>query len=168
MKPKNLIIGSTILLIGAILIIYLSKNQSLFQKEYPVSVESTAFSTEGAGIKMGMTGSQATKDTLTLNLTLSGIDLGENPAQFDHLVCDPRISTKENVEVTFKSREVFMGDPVRVTYTYQLQGNTNRTLNVDMDWTIGPCDIALDESNVTPVPQPLLTNTHFTFAVPVK
>lgn len=168
MKPKRLIVGAMILILVGILTVFLTQGLQNDQKEYPVSVEATAFSTEGAGIKMGMTGSAATKDTLTLNLTLSGIDLGGNLADFDHLVCDPLISTKENVEVTFKSREVFLGEPHRVTYVYQLQGNNYRTLNVDMDWTIGPCDIALDESNVTPVPQPLWINTHFTFEVPVK
>lgn len=168
MKPKRLIVGSMILILVGILTVFLTQGLQNDQKEYPVSVEPTVFSTEGAGIKLGMAGSSATKDSLTLNLTLSGIDLGGNPADFDHLVCDPLISTKENVEVIFKSREVFLGDPVQVIYVYQLQGNKYRILNVVMDWTIGPCDTALNESNVTPVPQPLWINSHFTFAVPVK
>lgn len=168
MKSTRLIIGSMILLLAAILTVFIIKGQENDQKKYPVSVEVTSFSPEGDKIKLGIASSEATKDTLTLKLTLSGIDLSGGSADFEHLICDPIISTKENVEKTFKSRDVVQGDPLQVTYVYQLLGNSYRTLNVDMDWTIGPCDIALGESNVTPVPEPLLTNYHFTFAVPVK
>lgn len=168
MKIKLLIVGSIILLLAAIVVVFLSQNKNLFSKEYPILINSTPFSPEGEKIKLGIAETIATKDTLTLNLTLSGIDLGENFSKFDHIVCDPLIKTQENVEVTFKSREVIQGDPWQVIYVYQLRGNTFSTLNVDMDWTIGPCDIALNESNVTPVAEPLLTNYHFTFSVPVK
>lgn len=168
MKPKLLIVGSIILLLAAIVVVFLSQNTNLFSKEYPILINSTPFSPEGEKIKLGIAETIATKDTLALTLTLSGIDLGENFSKFDHIICDPWINTKENVEVTFKSREVIQGDPLQVTYIFQLQGNNYRTLNVDMDWTIGPCDTALNESNVTPVAEPLLTNYHFTFTVPVK
>jgi hypothetical protein len=157
MKPKLLIVGSIILLLAAIVVVFLSQNTNLFSKEYPILINSTPFSPEGEKIKLGIAETIATKDTLALTLTLSGIDLGENFSKFDHIICDPWINTKENVEVTFKSREVIQGDPLQVTYIFQLQGNNYRTLNVDMDWTIGPCDTALNESNVTPVAEPLLT-----------
>lgn len=167
MKRIFLMGGSIILLLAVIVAVFLSQNKNRSAEGYPMLINATPFSPEGEKIKLGIADATATKDTLTLNLTLSGIDLGENVSNFDHLVCDPLINTSENVKKTFKYREVIQGEPLQVTYIYQLQGNNYPTLNVDMDWTIGPCDTALNESNVTPVAEPLLTNYHFTFTVPV-
>ena len=68
----------------------------------------------------------------------------------------------------FQGYEVKSGDPTQVIYTYSLKGNTYTELNLTMDWTIGPCAPAFDESNVKAPRNPLLTNYHFEFVVPVK
>lgn len=167
MKTKIMII-SVIVVMGVIFGSIFIKGLNHKDTNYPATVSATSFSPEGDQIKLGISSAVATKDTLTVSLTISGLDLSKGPASVSDLVCVPYILTKENVGIEFKSLDVFAGNPNKIDYTYTLSGNVYRTLNIDMDWTIGPCGTALNESNVTPVPEPLMTNYHFTFSVPVK
>lgn len=137
---------------------------------FPQKIEVTNYSYEGAKIKLGFINTAATKDTLTVTLSITGIDFSNSSYSFTELVCDPYVTTKEQVLKTYKSTEVREGDPMQITYIYTLQGNNFKTLNAELDWTIGPCGTYLNEgqSNATPFPAELMTNYHFTFIVPVK
>jgi len=135
---------------------------------FPQKIEVNNYSYEGAKIKLGFIDAAATKDTLTLTLSITGIDFSYSPEAFSDFVCDPNVTTQEEVVKTFTSYEVHEGDPIQITYVYNLQGNTYQNLHAEMDWTIGPCGPDFDESTYTPMPMPLMTNYHFTFNVPVK
>lgn len=134
---------------------------------YPTAVSTTLFSPEGAQIKMGINDAKADENELTLSLTLSGMDLANHPEYMESLVCIPYIDTMQNVGTVFTGHNVSPGSPNVINYTYALKGNTYAKLDIDLDWTVGPCSMTAMESNVTPVPEPLLVNSHFEFSVPV-
>ncbi len=135
---------------------------------HPTAVSTTLFSQEGAQIKMGINDATADENELNLSLTLSGLDLASHPEYVDSLVCIPYVVTKQNVGTVFKSLTVSPGDPNVIHYTYALTGNAYAKLDINMDWTVGPCSVSMNESNVTPVPESLLVNSHFEFSVPVE
>lgn len=173
---KKLFIPILILLIaGAVLAIGLSgkpgaKNADIASAAAgDTSSETTVFAKEAEQVKLSLEKVTATRDTLTLTLAIAGLPLSTGPGgNFESLVCDPYITSAQYVVKVFSYQEVTPGDPTRVTYQYALSGNTYDTLDLTVDWTIGPCSPAFDESNVTPVPQPLLVNTQFTYSVPVE
>ncbi|MFZ3069620.1 MAG: hypothetical protein WA110_00640 [Anaerolineaceae bacterium] len=172
MKTKKI----TVLAVCIVLLItgvYLTKNanishaQSTSPEGYPATVSVQNFSTGGEKVELGIMDATASQDTLTLSLTMSGVDYDDVDG-FEAMVCDPYLSIDEHVPARFRSREVVKGNPTQVIYTYTLIGNSYPNLNINMDWTIGPCDPAFDESNVTPEQNPLLTNYNFEFNVPVN
>ena len=140
------------------------------QAVFPEKIEVNNYSFEGSKIKLGFIDAVAAKDTLTVTLSISGIDFSSNPDAFSNLVCNPNITSEEQVKKTFVSFESDQQEPTQITYIYDLQGNTYQILHAEMDWTIGPCGTYLNEgqSNATPFPAELMTNYHFTFEVPVK
>lgn len=128
----------------------------------------TIYAKEADQVKLSLEKVTATRDTLTLYLSIAGLPLSTGPGgNFESLVCDPYITSTQQVVKVFSNLEVMLGDPTRMIYEYSLSGNSYDTLDLTIDWTIGPCSPAFDESNVTPVPQPLLVNSHFTYSVPV-
>lgn len=173
---KKFLVSISILLIaGAVLLIVLLGKSGARNAEvvHPAGENSdgttTIFAKEAEQVKLSLEKVTATRDTLTLTLAIAGLPLSTGPGgNFESLVCDPYITSAQNVVKVFSYQEVTPGDPTRVTYQYALSGNTYDTLDLTVDWTIGPCSPAFDESNVTPVPQPLLVNTHFTYSVPVE
>lgn len=140
------------------------------QSVFPKKIEVYNYSYEGAKIKLGFVGAAATKETLKVTLSISGIDFSNSPDAFSNLVCNPNITTEEEVQKVFTSFEGYEGDLKQITYVYDLRGNTYQTLHAEMDWTIGPCGTYMNEgqSNATPFPAELMTNYHFTFEVPVE
>lgn len=140
------------------------------QVVFPEKIKVDNYSAEGARIKLDFVNATATQDTLTVTLSISGFDFENSPDAFSNMVCDPKITTKEKVQKTYKSLEGNEGDPIQLTYTYLLKGNYYNTLHAEMDWTIGPCGTYLNggQSNATSFPVELMTNYHFTFTVPVE
>ena len=178
MKTKYWVIlaASLVLLAGGAFVLTRSQDvaaQSPTPESYPATVTVQNFTPAGEKIQLGISSAQASQDTLTLTLTMSGVDYEEKVSNyrvtgFEKLVCNPYIVAKEPVSVMFQSYEVKPGDPTQVVYTYSLKGNATSELNLTMDWTIGPCAPAFDESNVKAPRNPLLTNYRFEFVVPVK
>lgn len=172
MKTKKItaLVVSIVLLITGI---YLTKNthishaQSTSPEGYPATVSVQNFSSEGEKVELSIMDASASQDSLILSLTMSGVDYDDADG-FESMVCDPYLSIDEHVPARFSSREVVKGNPTQVIYTYTLSGNSYPNLNINMNWTIGPCDPAFDESNVTPAQNPLVTNYKFEFNVPVN
>ena len=140
------------------------------QAVFPEKIKVDNYSAEGARIKLDFVNATATQETLTVTLSITGLDVANNPDAISNMVCDPNITTKEEVQKTYKSLEGNEGDPIQLTYTYLLKGNHYQTLHAEIDWTIGPCGSYLNggQSNATPYPAELMTNYHFTFTVPVE
>lgn len=178
MKAKNWVILAVgfLLLAGGAFVLTRSQDvaaQSPTPENYPATVTVRNFAPAGEKIQLGISSAQASQDKLTLTLTMSGVDYEEKISNysftgFEKLVCNPYIVAKEPVSAMFQGYEVKSGDPTQVIYTYSLKGNTYTELNLTMDWTIGPCAPAFVESNVKAPRNPLLTNYHFEFVVPVK
>jgi hypothetical protein len=172
---KYLVPISILLIAGAVLLIVLLGKPGARNAEvvHPTSENSdgttTIFAKEADQGRLSLEKVTATRDTLTLQLSIAGLALSTGPGgNFESLVCDPYITSTQNVVKVFSYQEVALGDPTRVTYQYALSGNSYDRLDLTVDWTIGPCSPAFDESNVTPVPQPLMVNSHFTYSVPVN
>ena len=170
MKKKTIVISSIFIFAIAILAVFLTKGFQNKEANIPATVVTHNFSSAGEKIKLGFVDATATKETLRFKLSISGINYSDDPNSFDNLVCNPYITTEEEVEKIFMSYEWDQEDPTQITYVYELRGNTYQTLHVEVDWTIGPCGTYLNEgqSNATPFPAELMTNYHFTFKVPVK
>lgn len=168
MNKKIIIFGSIIVITIAILAGFLIKGFQNKEANIPATIVAHNFSSEGEKIKLGFVNATATKEKLTVTLSITGIDFPNIPDAFSDRVCVPYITTKEGVEKEFVSFERDQKDPTQITYGYELRGNTFQFLHVEMDWTIGPCGPSANESNVTPFPAELMTNYHFTFIVPVK
>ncbi|MEN6556318.1 MAG: hypothetical protein ABFD21_07995 [Anaerolineaceae bacterium] len=178
MKAKHWLIlaASLVLLAGGVFAFTRSQDvaaQSPTPESYPASVSVQNFTPAGEKIQLGIRSAQASQDALTLTLTMSGVDYEEKVSNFratgfEKLVCNPYIVAKEPVSVMFQAYEVKAGNPTQVVYTYSLKGSTTSELTLTMDWTIGPCAPAYDESNVKAQRNPLQTTYHFEFKVPVK
>lgn len=170
MNKKIIVFGSIIVIAIAILAGFLIKGFQNKEANIPATIVAHNFSSEGEKIKLGFVNATATKEKLTVTLSITGIDLFSNPDTFDNLVCVPHIATQEEVEKRFVSFAGNQEDPTQISYVYNLKGNTYQSLHIEMDWTIGPCGTYSNEgqSNATPFPAELMTNYHFTFTVPVK
>jgi hypothetical protein len=169
MNKKIIITGSFFVLTIAILAFYLTKEFQNKEANISATIVAHNFSSEGEKIKLGFVKASATKETLTVTLSITGIDLYHNSDAFSNLVCNPYITSEEAVKKTFISRSGEGKDPTQITYVYDLSGNTYQTLHVELDWTIGPCGHTdAMESNATPSTAELMTNYHFSFVVPVK
>ncbi|PKN90381.1 MAG: hypothetical protein CVU45_02880, partial [Chloroflexi bacterium HGW-Chloroflexi-7] len=140
------------------------------EEVFPQQIVVNNFTFEGAMIKLGFVSAVASKEELSVTLSLTGIDFSDNSKAFSNLVCVPNITSDEPVKKTFVSYAANTQDPTQITYVYELDNNTFESLHAEMDWTIGPCGSYLNEgqSNATPFPAELMTNSHFTFTVPVN
>ncbi|HEX5837070.1 MAG TPA: hypothetical protein VFY26_04510, partial [Anaerolineales bacterium] len=113
---------------------------------------------------------------LRLNLTISGLELVANADDLENFVCNPYINPAEPVSLTLNYREAEIpsqiGEPIVITYEYNMDASQYKTLTFDLDLTIGPCADSLNfqESNITPtLPLPdLIANYHLNFRVPVQ
>jgi len=140
------------------------------EEVFPQQIVVNNYTYEGAKIKLGFVSAVASKEELSVTLSLTGMDFSENYEAFNNLVCVPYISSTEPVKKTFVSYAANTQDPTQITYVYELDNNTFNSLHAEMDWTIGPCGTYLNEgqSNATPFPTELMTNAHFIFTVPVN
>lgn len=169
MKTKILIIGLILLIIGGVIAALLIQRGIQKDSFTLISSSNTSFLPEGERIKLDILDVSASKDQLVLTLSISGLDLQTKPEDIENLVCDPHITTKERLGgVRLQSRTPIIGNPTIIEYVFKLTGNTYSRMNIDMDWTIGPCGIAMDNSNVVPGNDPLLTSYHFVFSLPVQ
>ncbi len=179
---KRILIPSTLILITAALLAFALPGNSganAANLSMPVNAPTTVvknssetttiYSDQADKIKLKLEGVTATRNLLTLHLSISGLELSTGPdGNFESLVCVPFVTSSQPVTRVFVHQEVALGDPTQVTYEYSLSDNTYDALDLTIDWTIGPCDPSFDESNVTPAPQPLLMNSRFTYKVPVE
>ncbi len=157
-----------VLAILVVIAVFLIINHIHPQNEYHlIGVSTKTFTEAGNQVKLGIKEARATETELSVSLTLSGLDLENNPNYLENLICVPYIQTKQNVGVQFASLNVLPGEPNTIEYNYILTGNKYNNLDVEMDWTIGPCGTSINESNATPMPEPLLVNYHFNFSLPV-
>jgi hypothetical protein len=119
-----------------------------------------------------LTSVQANSKTLTIILTVSGLELIKNPDDFENIICDPYIRTNEPIQLTLNYREGTIpsqvGEPIIITYEYSMDSKEYQNLNVEMDITIGPCGPHFQESRVTPYPVGLIANYKLSFVVPIK
>lgn len=116
---------------------------------------------------------RATKNTLTIVLSISGLEIVKTPDDFENIVCDPYIRSKEHIQLTLNYREgeipKQVGEPIIITYEYGIDAKEYQSLNIEMEFTIGPCGPYFTESNVTPYPPiDLMANYQLAFSVPVK
>jgi len=116
---------------------------------------------------------QATKNTLTIVLSVSGLEIVKTPDDFENIVCNPYIRNKEQIQLTLNYREGDIpdriGEPLIITYEYDIDAREHQSLNIEMDFTIGPCGQSFTESSVTPYPPvDLIANYQLAFSVPVK
>jgi len=116
----------------------------------------------------------ANQQLLKIDITLTGLDANAN---IEELICDPFLVTKEPIQYSPPGRDVKHlsdqpGNALELTYEYNLNPSIQyKSLDIDMDVTIGPCANSLNfqESNVTPSVIPdLIGNYHFSFQVPVQ
>jgi len=116
----------------------------------------------------------ANRQVLKIDLTVTGLDPKVNVSD---LVCDPYLLTKPAIQYdSSPGRDVKPltdqpGNPLELTYQYSLHPNEYKSIDIEMDVTIGPCADYLNfqETNVTPSAIPdLLGNYHFSFRVPVQ
>lgn len=117
----------------------------------------------------------ADPDLLRLNLTISGLELVANADNLENLVCNPYINFDEPVSASLNYREAqipsVIGDPIEITYEYEMDASKYETLTINLDLTIGPCADYLNfqETNVTSSILPdLIGNYHLSFQVPVQ
>lgn len=136
---------------------------------YPAEVDTTYYSKEAESIQLSLIDAKATKTTLILDFSLSGINLDGDFDAYSSKVCDPYITTGEKVQIVIRGYSA--GDLSHITYEYELVGNSYSSLNISLDWTIGPCKSSYNDDSqpLEPItPDPLMVNSHFEFTVPVE
>jgi hypothetical protein len=90
--------------------------------------------------------------------------------RLDKTVCNPLLSSEEASLLYYSKETQAKGDFLLFTYIYQSSQEIPQSFDLAIDWTIGPCDdvYSFEESNVTPVPAPLVANFHFEVKVPYR
>jgi len=181
--PKNTILLLLILVvIGAIYGIYRTRLQSIPLQEvasqnnlYNQTAIPTIFAPTQNPPTVTLNWAYADPDLLRLNLTISGLELVANADELENLVCNPYINPDEPVSVSLNYREAqipsVLGDPIEITYEYEMDASKHESLMINLDLLIGPCADYLNfqETNITPSPLPdLIGNYHLSFQVPVQ
>lgn len=112
---------------------------------------------------------------LKLNFKIAGLESVVTENDVEDTICNPYIITDPAVSLTFRHRDAQIsgksGGPIEITYEYDMNANSHKSLELNLDLTIGPCADYLNaqESNVTPsVIPPLIGNYHLRFQVPVQ
>lgn len=106
---------------------------------------------------------------LRLEFLLEDLPLAQR-YRLDKTVCNPLLSS-DGASLLFDTKEVqAKGDFLLFTYIYQSSQELPQSFDLAIDWTIGPCDdvYSFQESNVTPVPAPLIANFHYAVKVPYQ
>ncbi len=118
---------------------------------------------------------QASSNHLKLNFKITGLEAVVNGDDLENTVCNPYIITNPAVSLIFSQRDAQISGkrdaPIEITYEYEMNPGSHKSLDIDLDLTIGPCADYLNaqESNVTPsVIPPLIGNYHLNFKVPVQ
>jgi len=189
MKDKNNIpkIAILILLIlisfGVIYGIYMTRLQSAPSQEFTNQNEQynqtaipTIFAPTQYPSTVTLNWAYANPNLLRLNLTISGLELVANVDDLENVICNPYINPDEPVSLTLNYREAqipsVIGEPIELTYEYNMDASKYESLMFNLDLTIGSCANYLNfqETNVTPSsPLPdLIANYHLSFQVPVQ
>lgn len=118
----------------------------------------------------------ARPNVLRLNLMISGLELVANADDLENYVCNPYIRADEPVSLMLKYREAEIpeqvGEPIAITYEYDMDAAEHKVLTFILDLTIGPCadHLNFQETNVTPsspIPD-LIANYRLNFKVSVQ
>jgi hypothetical protein len=120
-----------------------------------------------------LTSVQADSDTLKFTLVVSKLELVKNSDDFENIICDPYLQINPPVQQTIKYRESQIpekaGDPIVITYEYDIEAKTYQSLSVDITFTIGPCGPDFKEAIGTPYPTvDLIAAYKLAFTVPIK
>ncbi|HAF62430.1 MAG TPA: hypothetical protein DCK95_08900 [Anaerolineaceae bacterium] len=172
-KKNILLIVFIVLAIVVIAILVIktpSNNEEQFTRQTAVA---TVFAPTEHPPVVELQSAQADPKTLTIVLSLTGLELVEQPLDLDTVVCDPYIQTDEHVQFTSFYRESEfpekIGDPIIITYQYGMDAGEFNELNIRLDLTIGPCGPDLQEMLVTPAPKiNLVANYVLNFVVPIE
>jgi hypothetical protein len=142
-------------------------------QEYHQTALATFFAPTKYSPIVELTSTQANSKKLTIILTVSGLGLIKSPDDFENIVCDPYITTDEGVQLTLTYRYGAISsrveEPLVITYEYSMDSKKYQSLNIKMDFTIGPCGPYFQISNITPYPPiDLIANYKLSFVVPIK
>ncbi|MCC6684502.1 MAG: hypothetical protein IT247_05475 [Bacteroidia bacterium] len=174
-KKKTLILTAFVIL-GVSFVVFASLQKSHPTKGIAQDYQQTALATIFAPTEhppvVELTSVQANSTTLTIVLTVSGLELVKNPDDFENIICDPYIRTDKPVQLILNYREgeipSQVGEPIVITYEYSMDSKEYKSLNVEMDISIGPCGPHFQESSVTPYPVDLIANYKLSFVVSIK
>lgn len=174
---KNLSIKTRILILIVItflgitsLVFFASK---LNGQDYPQLAMATVFAPKEKPPVVELISAQADAESLTFTYSITGLELvtKQDWESAENVICEPYIRSEEGVDLTFSYRErdipEKIGEPIIVSYIYQMEPSEHQKLHLEMDITLGPCGPFFDESNVSPPLIDLIANYRLSFVVPV-
>lgn len=183
MKDKNVILILLVLVsFGVIYGIYMPRLRSAPTQEvsgqnelYNQTAIPTIFAPTQSPPIVILNSAYANSNLLRLNFTISKLELVANADDLENVICNPYINPDEPVSLTFNYREAeipsLAGEPILLTYEYNMDAKEYKSLTLALDLVIGPCADYLNaqEINVTTSPlSDLIASYHLSFQVQVQ